>query len=73
MKTCVGCKYALWKYAKGLRLHPSGDGTCKYPYNVPKLPASMYWIGATPMPSGGYINRRKDFEEHCVYWSLSVM
>jgi hypothetical protein len=32
----------------------------------------MYWIGATPTPSGGYINRKKEFEEHCAYWSLSV-
>ena len=69
MKTCIGCKYALWKKTKTNRLHPSGDGTCEYLYKIPKLPASMYWIGNIPIPCGGYINRNRESEEHCVYWN----
>jgi len=36
---------------------------------MPKLPQAFYWIfHGDPIPSGGYINRRKDFEEHCPYY-----
>ena len=59
MKSCIGCKYANWKRTAAGRLHPSGDGKCEYPYNVPPLPRSMYWMGFTaPCPSGGWISRR---------------
>ncbi|WP_250519477.1 hypothetical protein [Caballeronia sp. NCTM1] len=64
MKTCDGCKYANWERTKGGRLHPSGDGRCMYEFKLPVLPASMYFFTA-PVPSGGFINRRKEFREHC--------
>ena len=67
MKSCLKCKYADWLKTEKGRLHPSGDGQCKYPYKVPPLPASMYWF-SSHKPSGGYINRRKELKEHCPYW-----
>ena len=69
MKNCTDCNFAEWSRAKNGRLHPSGDGFCKYPYKLPKLPASMYWLGHTePIPKKRWINRREEFEEHCVYF-----
>jgi hypothetical protein len=70
MKHCLDCKYAVWdRTAKG-RLHPSGEGKCTYPYKVPELPKSMYWIGGIP-PSqcGGYISRKKELKDHCAYYN----
>jgi hypothetical protein len=32
---------------------------------MPILPASMYFIGCTPKPLGGFINRRKELKDHC--------
>ena len=68
MKSCKGCKYADWRRTSSGRLHPSGDGECRYPYKVPALPASMYWMGPTPSPCGGFINRRLELKEHCRYY-----
>lgn len=65
MKSCIGCVHADWKKTEKGNLHPSGDGRCKYPYVVPPLPASMYWISKSG-PCGGYINR-KDAASDCVY------
>jgi len=69
MKNCTRCKYAEWKKTASGKLHPSGEGRCNYPWKMPKLPQAFYWIfHGDPIPSGGYINRRKDFEEHCPYY-----
>jgi len=68
MKTCKGCKYAEWDRTKTGRLSPTGDGKCKYKYKIPKLPASRYWIGGDPYPNGGFINRKEELKEHCIYW-----
>jgi len=68
MKMCKDCKHADWLRTKAGRLHPSGDGRCKYDYKIPPLPQSMYWIHM-PHTCGGYINRRKELKDHCVYWS----
>ena len=71
MKTCNGCKYAEWKKTKAERLHPSGDGMCRYPYKVPQLPESQHWVsGSPPAPAGGFINRRHKFDRHCAYWTI---
>ena len=75
MKNCTDCKYALWKRTKAGKLHSGGDGKCDYEYRVPKLPASMYWIGSTntePSPSGGLITRRRDMDSHCSYWARAA-
>lgn len=71
MKTCVGCKHAAWGRTKAGKLHPSGDGFCKFPYKVPPLPASMSWStwNRAVAPSGGHINRRDELREHCVYYA----
>jgi hypothetical protein len=69
MKNCLKCKYAEWIRTESGRLHTSGDGKCKYEYKIPALPQSMYWIGMSiPEPRGGYINRRSEMKNHCVYF-----
>lgn len=69
MKTCIGCKYAEWKKTKAGKLHPSGDGHCGFPWEMPKLPAAMYWIGSIcPHPSGGHINQGTMLTDSCVYF-----
>lgn len=69
MKNCARCKYAEWRRTENGKLHPSGDGKCGYPWELKPLPSSMYWVGSSPKPVGGWINRRKDFEYHCPYWT----
>ena len=70
MKNCTDCKHAEWKRREGGNLHPSGDGRCKSPWKMPPLPASMYWLGGSePHPLGGHINRRKDLNDHCPYYT----
>ena len=68
MKNCMDCRYAAWDKTAAARLHPSGDGKCTYDYEIPVLPASRYWIGRDPNPSGGFINRRKELNDHCAYY-----
>ena len=68
MKHCNGCKFACWKTTKTGRLSPTGDGICNYRYKTPALPNSMYWLRQAPTPSGGYINRRKVYDNHCPYY-----
>ena len=69
MKSCVGCKHAEWKRTAAGKLHPSGDGDCKYPYKSPPLPASMFWLyGHAYKPLGGHINRRRELKDHCTYY-----
>jgi hypothetical protein len=69
MKSCLNCTHADWNKTKSGKLHPSGDGTCVYPWKLPPLPASMYWVTlAPPKPFGWEISRKKDLKEHCVYF-----
>jgi hypothetical protein len=68
MKSCKDCKHASWVKTAAGKLHPNGAGLCLYSYNLPKLPASMHWLDR-PVPVGGYINRRKELPDHCVYWA----
>ena len=68
MKTCTGCRYAEWQKTKGGKLHQSGDGHCRYEWVSPPIPASMYWIGTAPTPSGGFINRRGELKTHCPHY-----
>lgn len=69
MKSCIDCKYADWQKTKAGKLHPSGDGRCKYQWITPRLPASMYWVGmCDPQPSGGHISRKEELKDHCVYF-----
>jgi len=70
LKVCTKCRHAKWDRTKTGRLHPSGDGKCGYPYKIPQLPGSKYWISGVPAPYGGIINRRKDLKEDCVYYSV---
>lgn len=70
MKNCTDCKYAEWKRTEAGRLHPDGSGLCKYPWQMPALPASFYWTGfSQPKPNGGHINRRVEYKDHCAYYA----
>lgn len=70
MKSCVYCKHAEWARTKGGKLHPSGDGKCTHPkgYETPKIPAAFYFVGGWSKPSGGYINRRKELKDDCLFF-----
>jgi len=69
MKNCTSCQYAEWAKTASGKLHPSGNGQCKYKYKVPALPQSMYWLGrCDPIPNGGRINRHKELKDHCAYF-----
>ena len=67
MKDCTDCRHAAWKRTSTGRSHPSGDGRCQYPWKLPPLPASMFWI-SLPSPNGGHINRRELLKDHCTYY-----
>lgn len=69
MKTCVGCKYADWKKTAAGRLHPSGEGKCRYVIEPVALPAAYRWLYGNPEPTGGYISRKREFKDHCAMWS----
>ncbi len=64
MKSCANCKWADWKRTPAGKLHPSGDGQCNYPVEMPVLPAAYYWVGGQ-YPSGGNISRRGELLVHC--------
>lgn len=67
-KTCCNdCKYAKWEKTKSGKLHPSGDGRCEYPWQLSKLPLSKIFV-ASPIISGGNINRNKSLVGTCVYY-----
>jgi hypothetical protein len=69
MKDCTNCTYADWQRTTTGRLHPSGNGTCTYRYQVMPLPGSMYWLGGfPPTPNGGWITRKQLLADHCVYF-----
>lgn len=68
MKNCTQCKHADWQRTAAGKLHPSGDGWCRYPYKVPPLPQAIRWL-SEPVTSYGQINRRKELPGHCAYWS----
>jgi len=64
MKNCTDCKYADWQRTAAGKLHPSGNGRCAHPWQIPPLPAAFYFL-TRPIPTGGSINRREEFKEHC--------
>ncbi len=69
MKTCNGCKYAEWRRNKAGKLHPSGEGQCKYEWEAPELPAAFYFsFFVTPKPNGGFINRHEENNKNCPYY-----
>lgn len=63
---CLTCKLAQWKKTTNGRLHPGGDGKCRWkPPHIP-TPESWHWGGwsvaarqPTPL-GGGYIMRRPE-------------
>ena len=70
MKDCTKCIHAEWYRTASGKLHPSGGGQCKKEILMPALPASKYWaFNKVPSIEGGYIGRRKELKDHCVYWA----
>jgi hypothetical protein len=68
MKNCKGCKHADWHKTKSGGNHPSGGGWCKKVVNVLiPLPQSQYYV-TNPCVAGGYINRKEELKDHCVYY-----
>ena len=70
MKRCDDCKHAEWKRTAAGRLHPGKSGQCAKAkaWVAPPIPACSYWMSGPPKPSGVYIERGRDLDEHCVYW-----
>jgi len=66
MKICDECKYAVWERTKNGRLHPNKRGACVYPWKMPPLPNAYYFTGG-PYVSGGFIERGREYENHCPY------
>lgn len=62
---CLECKHADWQRTASGKLHPSGDGRCRWEYPEISLPVSMYFVsfGKGPSPSGGHINRRHEWRD----------
>jgi hypothetical protein len=73
MKKCLGCSYAEWDKTKANKLHPSGNGKCKYPYKIPQPPAAFYFLSGLPVPCGGFINRNQEHKDHCPYWQAILV
>ena len=71
MKSCNGCIFADWQTTAIGRLHPSGEGRCRKIISLPQLPQAFYYPGsaASMQPLGGYINRREEHKDHCVYYN----
>lgn len=72
MKNCTNCVFADWKRKADGKLHPSGDGQCTREVKMPELPQAFYWAFPVPRPCGGYINRKRDLSDHCVYFARST-
>lgn len=53
---CLNCALADWTLTKSARLHPSGEGKCKFVFKMPELPKSLYFVGGIQV-GGGFINR----------------
>lgn len=75
--SCLNCALAEWYKTKSGRLHPSGDGECQWRFEQRKIPKAFYYIGtydnhAAPAPSGGYINRRKAYENCATFEGREV-
>lgn len=70
MKSCKGCKHAVWDRTASGALHRNGDGMCTVVVNIPPLAKSMRWDTAfgdvtyTVYP----INRHTDLDDHCAYY-----
>ena len=60
---CMDCKLADWQRTAAGKLHPSGDGQCRWVMPELRLPVSMYFVGGRTTPSGGYINRRDEWRQ----------
>jgi len=62
---CLKCKHADWQRTAAGKLHPSGDGRCRWAYPTVRLPISFYTFGGSDKPhlGGGNINRRDEWKQ----------
>jgi hypothetical protein len=61
MSNCTECKFAEWKRTAAGRLHPSGEGRCRWKYESKPIAAAYYWTTYNqkhPTPYGGSIHRK---------------
>lgn len=70
MSTCDYCEFAVWDTTKTGALHPQKRGLCsrlkRHPTDL-RLPYAFCWVGPTPTPSGGMIQRGKEHVTPCVF------
>lgn len=71
MKRCDDCKWAEWKRTVNGRLHPDKTGRCMFVVRIPVLPLAFNWGWRQALPniSGGFIERKREFVEHCPTWA----
>jgi hypothetical protein len=66
-QTCLDCALASWSVTKNGRLHPDGSGRCMGAMERLSLPKAFYYVGyrdnQQPLPSGGYLDRRKPYTD----------
>lgn len=68
---CDECIWAEWKRKSNGGLHHDGSGRCSFPIPIIEVPQAFYWIGTSaPRPSGGYIERKKEFDD-CKFYKKS--
>lgn len=58
---CLSCRLADWKRTASGRLHPSGDGRCRWKMPEITLPKAFYYSSSgVPRPYGGHISRKDE-------------
>jgi len=80
MSNCTECKFAEWKRTAAGRLHPSGEGRCRWKYEPKPIAAAYSWPGfhrgSSPIPHGGFIHRRDEREmvitRNCLVFQKAV-
>lgn len=71
MKSCLYCKFANWDKTAAGKLHPLGGGRCTKEFSI-VVPQAFYFVGGTPKPAGGWINRKSELKDHCVFYQREV-
>jgi hypothetical protein len=65
MSNCTECKFAEWRRTANGRLHPSGEGRCRWKHEPKPIAAAYYWMTYNkehPTPYGGNIYRKDERE-----------
>jgi hypothetical protein len=69
VKSCVNCKFAVWKLTKSGQKHPDKSGRCAFVWQPPPLPKAFKFSWGAPgelkQPSGGFITRDEHAYRNC--------